>query len=205
MKLVVATRSAHKMREIRKILAPVPGLEVLDLDQAGVDPEAEAAEPFETFEENARAKARFFQMRTGMATVADDSGLEVDALDGAPGVRTKRFAPERGLTGQARDDANNRYLVEQLQGVPPEERTARYVCVAVMLDERGGERVARGEAEGVIVDEPRGVGGFGYDPHFLDPELGRTFAEIPAADKNARSHRGRAFRALARQLAEEEG
>lgn len=204
MELVVATRSAHKMREIRRILADVPDLVVLDLDQVGVtyDPVEEHLEPHDTFEANARSKAEYFHARTGKPTVADDSGLAVDALDGAPGVRSKRFAPDTGLGGQARDDANNRHLVSRLTGVPENRRTARYVCVAVMVADDRPEIVTRGEAEGRIVDEARGDGGFGYDPHFLDPELGRTFAEISEAEKNARSHRGRAFRALAERLRE---
>lgn len=192
------------MREIRRILADVPELEVLDLVEAGVpyEVEEEGLEPYETFEENARSKALWFRDKTGLPTVADDSGLEVDALDGAPGVRSKRFAPDRGLEGQERDDANNRWLVERLDGIPADERTARYVCVAVLVDDEGGEVVTRGEAPGLIVDRPRGDGGFGYDPHFHDPGLDRTFAQISADEKNARSHRGRAFRALAERLGE---
>jgi len=205
-KLLVATRSAHKMQEIRQILVEVPDLEVLSLDDAGVEPspEEERLEPHDTFLENARSKARYFQRRTGLPTVADDSGLEVDALDGRPGVRSKRFAQDDGaadqvLDGQPRDDANNRHLVRLLADVPPEDRTARYVCVAVLLD---GERevAVRGEAEGRVVDEARGCGGFGYDPHILVPELEVTYAELDAEAKNARSHRGRAFRALAERL-----
>ncbi|MEQ9397704.1 MAG: RdgB/HAM1 family non-canonical purine NTP pyrophosphatase [Longimicrobiales bacterium] len=204
MELVVATRSAHKMREIRRILADVPHLRVLDLDEASVvyDPAEEDLEPYDTFEANARSKAEYFHARTGKPTVADDSGLAVDALGGAPGVRSKRFAPDTGLDGQPRDDANNRHLVARLAGVPEDRRTARYVCVAVMVADGRDGIVTRGEAEGRIVEEPRGHGGFGYDPHFFDPELGRTFAEISEAEKNARSHRGRAFRALARRLQE---
>lgn len=192
------------MGEIRRILADVADLRLLDLDEAGVayDPAEEDLEPFDTFEENARSKADYFHARTGMATVADDSGLEVDALDGAPGVRTKRFAPDTGLDGQARDDANNRHLVERLAGVPAEKRGARYVCVAVVVDGSADPVVVRGEAEGRIVDRPRGDGGFGYDPHFFDPDLGRTYAELSGPEKNARSHRGRAFRALAAALKE---
>lgn len=192
------------MVEIRRILADVDDVRLLDLEQAGVaeDPAEEDLEPYETFEENARSKAEYFHARTGLPTVADDSGLEVDALDGAPGVRTKRFAPESGLEGQARDDANNRHLVERLAGVAPEDRGARYVCVAVLIDGEDEPVVVRGEAEGRIVDAARGDGGFGYDPHFYDPELGRTYAEITGAEKNARSHRGRAFRALADALRE---
>ena len=202
MKLVVATRSKDKMREIRRILGAVHGLEVLDLDEAGVpvDPQEDDLEPYETFEENARSKALWFHERCGLPTVADDSGIEVDALDGAPGVRSKRFAPEQELDGLPRDEANNAHLLRLLKGVAPEGRTARYVCVAVLV-ENGKESLAcRGEAPGVILDAPRGVAGFGYDPLFFDPELGRTFAEIDRDAKNARSHRGRAFRALAEQL-----
>jgi XTP/dITP diphosphohydrolase len=208
-KLLVATRSTGKMREIRRILGATPGLTVLDLDEAGFPPDSaeEDLEPYGTFEENARSKARWFFERSGMPTVADDSGIEVDALRGAPGVRSKRFAPDAtdeagGLEGQALDDANNRYLVARLGGVPPEERTARYVCVAVLLQEGAEPIVVRGEAPGVIVDEPRGSGGFGYDPHVLDPELGRTFAELSGDEKDARSHRGAAFRALSERLRE---
>jgi XTP/dITP diphosphohydrolase len=203
-KLLVATRSAHKMKEIRRILSPVSDLEVLDPDAAGVapSPEEDGLEPFDTFEENAASKARWFHARTGLPTVADDSGLEVDALTGAPGVRSKRFAPDRGFEGEARDRENNAHLVERLAGVAPAERTARYVCVAVLIEADGKARTFRGEAPGLILDHPRGRGGFGYDPHFLDPELDRTFAEISREKKNARSHRGAAFRALARHLQE---
>jgi XTP/dITP diphosphohydrolase len=208
MKLVVATRSKHKLREIRAILGAVPGLELVDLNDAGVpeSPEEEAIEAFATFEENARAKAAWFRERTGLPVMADDSGLAVDVLGGQPGVHSKRFAPNpEELEGEERDRLNNRYLVELLEGIPVEERAARYVCVAVLDRGDGKPLTFRGEAEGRIVFEPRGDGGFGYDPHFHDPELGQTFAEIPPEAKDARSHRGNAFRALARHLAGEEG
>jgi XTP/dITP diphosphohydrolase len=208
--LLVATRSAHKMSEIRRILSDVPELRLLDLDEAGIAYEEaeEGLEPFDSFEANARSKAEYFHRLSGLPTVADDSGLEVDALGGAPGVRTKRFAADGGvspetLSGPEVDRANNAYLVERLAEVAPERRTARYVCVAVLVGIGAEPIVARGEAGGVIVDEPAGAGGFGYDPHFLDPDLGRTFAEIEADEKNARSHRGRAFRALAELLRSE--
>ena len=121
MQLVVSTRSQHKMREIREILSPVPDLEILDLDQAGVAYSSveEELEPHETFEENAASKAMYFFRQTGIPTVADDSGLEVDALDGRPGVRTKRFAPGEDLEGEARDQANNVHLLKVLEGRPP--------------------------------------------------------------------------------------
>ena len=202
MRILLATRSRHKAGESRRILAGVGDLELVTLDEAGIPerPEEDAIEAFETFEENALAKARFFQERTGLATLADDSGIAVDALGGAPGVRSKRFAPDRGLSGQARDDENNRYLLERLAEVPQEDRTARYVCVAVLVEPERPARVFRGEAPGIIVPEARGEGGFGYDPFFFDPELGRTFAEISPEEKNARSHRGKAFSALAQAL-----
>jgi XTP/dITP diphosphohydrolase len=203
----VATRSGGKMREIRRILETVPGLVVVDPEEAGLppDPAEGDLEPYDTFEANARSKALWFHRRSGLPTVADDSGIEVDALGGAPGVRSKRFAPDSAsgaaaLQGQALDDANNRHLVASLHGVPPAERTARYVCVAVLVEEGAEDIIVRGEAPGLIVEEPRGSGGFGYDPHVLDPELGRTFAEMSAAEKDRRSHRGAAFRALAERL-----
>jgi XTP/dITP diphosphohydrolase len=207
MKLLIATRSHGKMREIRRILAAVPGLTVLDLDESGLAEEPAEAdlEPYETFEENALSKARHFHDRTGLPTVADDSGIVVDALGGAPGVRSKRFAPDagteaRGLEGRALDEANNAHLVARLTGVSPEKRTARYVCVAVFLQEGHEPLYFRGEAAGVIVDDPRVYGGFGYDPHVLVPASQPTYAELSPDEKDARSHRGAAFRGLAQLL-----
>jgi XTP/dITP diphosphohydrolase len=192
------------MAEIRRILADVPELEILDLEDAGVryDPAEEALEPHETFEENASSKAAFFFERTGLSTVADDSGLEVEALNGKPGVRTKRFAPGDGLEGEARDQANNAYLLHLLQDAPPPERGARYVCVAALVSDTGEIRTFRGEAPGKVLTEPRGGGGFGYDPIILDESSGRSFAELSPEEKNERSHRGRAFRALGAFLKE---
>ncbi|MEQ1857826.1 MAG: non-canonical purine NTP pyrophosphatase [Longimicrobiales bacterium] len=202
MKLLVATRSAHKVGEIREILAGVPDLELLDLDQAGVAKTAaeDDLEPYDTFEENAISKARYYHGLTGLATVADDSGLEVDALGGAPGVLSKRFAPGDGLEGLERDLANNRFLVSKLKSVPPERRGARYVCVAALVEAGRAPSLYRGEASGRIADEPRGQGGFGYDPHVVDPVSGKSYAELSAEEKNGRSHRGRAFAALGAAL-----
>jgi XTP/dITP diphosphohydrolase len=202
MRLLVATRSAHKIAEIRDILANVPDLDVMDLGQAGVakSPAEEHLEPHETFEANALSKARYYHALTGLPTVADDSGLEVDALGGAPGVRSRRFAPVQGLEGLERDLANNRHLVAKLAGVAPEDRGARYVCVAALVEPGRPEQLFRGEAPGRIVDVPRGTGGFGYDAHVLDLESGATFAELSSEAKNARSHRGRAFQALGAAL-----
>lgn len=203
MKLLAATRSDDKLREIRAILAEVPGLEIVSPEDVGLalHPEEDTIEAFDTFEANAEAKAEWFCARTGLPTVADDSGLEVVALNGAPGVRSKRFAPGGDdRPPEARDRANNEHLLRLLRDRPRERREARYVCVAAYIDARGRNRIFRGEAPGRIIDDARGVGGFGYDPHFLDPELDRTFAELTPAEKDARSHRGRAFRALAQHL-----
>jgi len=197
--LLLATRSAHKVQEIRTILSGIPRLTVLDLDDIGLEwrDEEEALEPFDTFEENARSKAEYFHMRTGLPTVADDSGLEVDALGGAPGVRSKRFAPVEGLTGHKLDQENNNYLVERLGALELEKRTGQYVCVAALLGFASQMIVTRGEARGLILTEPRGDGGFGYDPYFFEPDLDMTFAELHPDQKNELSHRGKAFRALA--------
>ena len=203
MKLLVATRSRHKMREIRKILSEVPGVTLLSLDDAGLAPvpEEDDLEPFSTFEENAASKARFFHAKSGLPTVADDSGIEVDALGGEPGVRSKRFAPVTdGTSDDARDEANNRYLLERLSGKPESERAARYVCVVALERGDGKPVMLRGETEGVVTTTPAGNGGFGYDPLFFVPAVGRTFAEISPEEKNARSHRGAAFRKLAELL-----
>ena len=198
MELLLATRSAHKVQEIRMILRGIPGLTLLDLDDIGLEwrDEEEALEPFDTFEENARSKAEYFHTRTGLPTVADDSGLEVDALQGAPGVRSKRFAPVEGLTGHKLDQANNDYLTQQLGSLEIEKRTSQYVCVAVLLGFTDQMIIARGEAKGVILTEPRGDGGFGYDPYFFKPDLEMTFAELHPDQKNELSHRGKAFRTL---------
>jgi XTP/dITP diphosphohydrolase len=192
------------MSEIRGILADVPGLEMLDLDEAGVEyvPEEEGLEPYETFEENASSKAAYFFAKTGLPTVADDSGLEVEALNGGPGVRTKRFAPGDDLEGEARDQANNRHLLSLLEGRSPHERQARYVCVAALAMNGGRMHAFRGEAPGRVLEAPRGGRGFGYDPVILDERSGKSFAELTPEEKNERSHRGRAFRALGEFLRE---
>jgi XTP/dITP diphosphohydrolase len=192
------------MREIRQILVDFPDLELLSLGEAGVEysEKEEGLEPYDTFEENARSKAVYFRKKTGLPTVADDSGLEVDALQGAPGVRTKRFAPGEDLEGEARDRANNAHLLATLTGVPPAERGARYVCVAALARdvEVDTVQVFRGEAPGIVLEEARGEGGFGYDPIILDQASGRSFAQLTADEKNEKSHRGRAFRAMAEAL-----
>jgi XTP/dITP diphosphohydrolase len=205
-KVLLATRSAHKLGEIRAILADgEPGVELVGLEGLGIEPtpEEESLEPWDTFEENALSKARYFRELTGLPTLSDDSGLVVDALEGAPGVRSKRFSPAAiagEVNGQARDDANNRHLLARLTGVPGPERTARYVCVVALIDAIGNEQTVRGEVEGVISEAPSGLGGFGYDPLFFVPELGRTFGDAASEEKHALSHRGRAFKAILPRL-----
>jgi XTP/dITP diphosphohydrolase len=202
-KLLVATRNAGKVREIHEILAAVPGVEVVGLSDLDVpeSPEEDDVEAFDTFEENALAKARYFAAKTGLAALADDSGICVDALGGAPGVRSRRFAPIDEVRGERQDQANNRHLTHLLAGVPDERRTARYVCAVAVAWLGGRELVMTGTCKGVVLREPRGAGGFGYDPLFYIEDEGRTFGEIPAERKHEISHRGRALRAIAQVLA----
>jgi XTP/dITP diphosphohydrolase len=201
--LVVATRSEHKLRELRELLE-LERAELVSLDDLGV--QGEPIEDGETFETNAAIKARFAVHATGLPALADDSGLEVDALGGGPGVRTRRYAGEN-----ATDADNNARLLAALEGLPPERRGARYVCVLALAlpgdaGTRGGQRVAfaRGTCRGRIAAAPRGTGGFGYDPIFepaAEPPGGRTLGLWSPAEKNAISHRARAARRMAPRLA----
>lgn len=201
-RLLLGTRSADKVREIRQILAARPGFHLLGLDDIGLprSPDEDAIESFDTFHESAIAKALFYAERSGLPTLADDSGLAVDALGGAPGVRSKRFSGRADLAGRALDDANNTLLLQRLAGVPADRRTARYVCVAALAFPQRPAFAAIGTCTGLIAGSPRGHGGFGYDPLFLLPDLGATFAELPPGEKHRRSHRARAFQALAAHL-----
>lgn len=186
MKLLLATRNAHKLDEIRRILADVD-IDIVSLDDVPGLPE-ELPEDGDTFEANALQKARFAHQVTGLLTCADDSGIEVDALGGRPGVFSKRFSPE------GTDDGNNRHLLRLLEG--RDDRGARYRCVLALVGD-GVEQVADGRCEGTIGHDYRGTGGFGYDPLFWPAEApGRTMAELTMGEKNAISHRGRAFRKL---------
>jgi XTP/dITP diphosphohydrolase len=197
--ILFATSNLHKVDEVKAILEPL-GLVVRSLaDVPHVPPEPE--EDGVTFEDNARLKARYYAGALGMTVVAEDSGIEVDALGGAPGVYSARYSGAPG-SRDARDRANNDKLLRELARVPDAERQARFVC-AVSMAEPSGEVVleARGTYEGVIAREPRGSGGFGYDPLLYLPDRGCTSAELSAEEKHARSHRGKAFRELARQLA----
>jgi XTP/dITP diphosphohydrolase len=202
-RLVVATRSEHKLRELRELLR-LDRTELVSLDELGIP--GDPIEDGQTFETNARIKARFAALATGLPSLADDSGIEVDALDGRPGVRTRRYAGE-----DATDEDNNRKLLSELDGLPPEARGARYVCVlALGVPPRSGRSgavvitTARGTCRGRIALAPRGTGGFGYDPLFeplQERPGGRTLGEWSADEKNAISHRARAARRMARKLA----
>jgi XTP/dITP diphosphohydrolase len=197
MRVVVATRNRGKLREILPLLAASGlSLELVTIDELA--PDAELREDELTFEGNALAKARQAAAATGLPALADDSGLEVDALDGAPGVFSARYA---GVG--ATDAANNAKLREALRDVPAERRAARYRCVAAFVDPaRGLETWRAGACEGRLLEAPRGDGGFGYDPLFLvAPDFVRTMAEVPLDEKNRISHRAAAFRALAAALA----
>jgi XTP/dITP diphosphohydrolase len=197
--LLVATRSPGKQREVRRLLAP---LAILFPDDAGIaaDPAEDHLELHDTFEGNARAKAEYFARRTGLPTVADDSGLEVFALGGLPGVRSKRWAGSPAA-GAELDRANNDELLRRLLGAPAPRRRARYRCVLAYLPSPGAApEIFEGECAGAILDAPRGSAGFGYDPLFLADDLGKSFGEAADAEKDAASHRGRAFRALRERL-----
>ena len=190
--IFLASRNAKKVAEMERILAPlVDGVRVLGLDDV-----VEYAEPVEdqpTFEGNALLKARAGLAATGLPTVADDSGLCVDALNGMPGVLSARWS------GPPKDDArNNRLVLDQLADVPDERRTAHFTCAVAFCPAPGEEHVVHGEMHGRVVREPRGDGGFGYDVVFeADDRPGVTTAELSVADKDAISHRGQALRALA--------
>jgi XTP/dITP diphosphohydrolase len=198
---VIATRSTHKRSEIQQILAHAAG-SLLTLDDAGVPISADedAIEAFDTFHENAIAKARYFLAMTGKPVIADDSGIMLDALDGQPGVRSRRFSGRTDLTGDALDRANNDLVAATLAQFPEHERSAHYMCVAALAFPDGSTFAALGSCSGMFLLEPRGTGGFGYDPHFLVPHLRRTFGELSAVEKHSVSHRARAFRALAPML-----
>lgn len=187
-RLLVASRNAKKLEELRRILAGA-GIDVLGLDD--VAPFPEAPETGATFEENALAKARDAAAATGLPAVADDSGLTVDALNGMPGVLSARWA------GSAKSDAANLKLVlEQVADVPDERLTAAFVCAAALVRPDGEEVVVRGEWRGTLAREPRGTNGFGYDPIFVPEGETRTSAELSSAEKDKVSHRGRALNQL---------
>lgn len=199
-RIVLATNNEHKASEISNML-DLDDCEIVTLSQAGIESEPE--ESADTFEGNARIKAISARNALGAgypAVLADDSGLVVDALDGAPGVYSSRFA---GTDGD--DEANNDLLLKKLENVPDDERTARFVCTLVFIDEQGLEHVMTGTVEGRIAHGISGSEGFGYDPLFLPDEYGgtKTFAEVPQSEKNLISHRANAVKKLRRILEDE--
>ncbi|MHB1328436.1 MAG: non-canonical purine NTP pyrophosphatase [Gemmatimonadales bacterium] len=201
-KLLVATRSAGKQREIRRLLADA-SVEVVFPDEVNAwETEAEKTlELHDSFQGNARAKAEYFVKQTRLPTVADDSGLEVFSLGGEPGVRSKRWAQVDGST-EVVDAANNALLLRRLAGASETRRRARYRCVLVFYRTPSSiPEVHDGTCNGLITEEPRGSHGFGYDPYFLSDDLGMTFGEASAEEKDRVSHRGNAFRSLLQSLA----
>ena len=208
MKLILASRNQKKIREMEALLSKyVDGVRILSLDDVGFVGDIE--EDGTTYEENALIKARTAMeaaKRCGLVAdeqiapvstgaIADDSGLSVDVLGGAPGVYSARYAG-----GHGDDAANNALLLRNLAEVPAAERTARFVCCIACVFPDGRELTVRGETEGLIIDDARGEGGFGYDPYFYYPPYGKTFAELSADQKNAISHRGKAVEKLAEML-----
>ncbi len=200
MQLLFASSNPHKVREVRQILEG-EGLSVMGLDTLDDVPD-EPVEDGETFADNAQSKAVYYTRVTKRWCLADDSGLVVDALGGAPGVHSARYAGTDGTRAE-RDQANNAKLIRELDGVPPSQRTARFVCAMCLVNPAGTVvAAATGSVEGVIGHTPRGDNGFGYDPLFELPGLGCTSAELPPEKKNALSHRGDAARMIAARIRE---
>lgn len=208
-RVVIATRSSGKVAELIALMSsfgvPVATLAEVDVPES---PDEDALEVFSTFEANALAKARYFSRLTGAIVLADDSGLAVDALEGRPGVHSKRWSGRTDLHGESLDAANNEFLQRSLAVAASTSacasRRARYVCAAACvgcLDDTTVEVVVRGETTGQLLFGPRGSSGFGYDPYFLSDDLGVTFAEATRAEKAVVSHRGRAFKTLMQQQA----
>jgi len=184
MKLLIATHNRGKLKEYQELLDD-PGLELLTLDDVGIAEDVE--ETGTTFDENARLKALTYAQQSGLLALGDDSGLQVDALNGEPGVFSKRYA------GEGKSDAErNAYLLEKLHNVPAQKRTARFRCVIVIADATGKTWTTEGTCEGAIAFESRGTNGFGYDPIFIVQDDGRHLAELSSVEKNRVSHRGRA-------------
>jgi XTP/dITP diphosphohydrolase len=201
-KLLVATRNAGKQREMRRLLAGSPVEPVFPEDVRVPESAAEdALELHDSFQGNAWAKAEYFGRKTGLPTVADDSGLEVFSLGGEPGVRSRRWAGAAGSPADI-DAANNAHLMHRLAGAAEPRRRARYRCVLALYRHRGAlPEFFEGHCPGLITTEPRGDHGFGYDPYFRSEDLGQTFGEASDDAKDQVSHRGRAVRALLQALA----
>lgn len=193
MKVILASKNQHKLTELSAILSQL-GFEIALESEYGLDIDVE--ETGTTFEENSFLKADAVMKASGLPVLADDSGLMVDALDGAPGVYSARYGHK------ASDKERTAYLLENMKDVPEERRGAKFVCVITCLFPDGRKIVARGECPGVITRAPHGENGFGYDPVFYLPELGMTYAELPSEQKNAISHRARALQDFCRKYQE---
>lgn len=193
MKVILASKNQHKLTELSAILSQL-GFEIALESEYGLDIDVE--ETGTTFEENSFLKADAVMKASGLPVLADDSGLMVDALDGAPGVYSARYGHK------ASDKERTAYLLENMKDVPEERRGAKFVCVITCLFPNGRKIVARGECPGVIARAPHGENGFGYDPVFYLPELGMTYAELPSEQKNAISHRARALQDFCRKYQE---
>ena len=193
MKVILASKNQHKLTELSAILSQL-GFEIALESEYGLDIDVE--ETGTTFEENSFLKADAVMKASGLPVLADDSGLMVDALDGAPGVYSARYGHK------ASDKERTAYLLENMKDVPEERRGAKFVCVITCLFPDGRKIVARGECPGVIARAPHGENGFGYDPVFYLPELGMTYAELPSEQKNAISHRARALQDFCRKYQE---
>ena len=195
-RLVLASGNPGKLREFRQMLAPL-GIEVVPQTELGIP---DGDEPHGTFIENALAKARHASHRSGLPAFADDSGICVGALGGAPGVQSARYAGESADSRAGQDRRNNEKLLAELRGKP--DRRAHYTCVIVLVRHAGDPEplIAEGRWRGEVIATPRGTGGFGYDPYFLLPELGRTAAELTPGEKNAISHRGQAMQRMVELL-----
>lgn len=201
MRLLIATRSAGKQREVKRLLAD-SGIDVVIPDDLNLfeDPAEDLLETADSYRANALAKAEHFAKRSALPTVADDSGLEVFYLGGAPGTRSRRWAGAGG-TAEEIDAANNAELLRRLAGAPEIKRAARYRCALALIRKPGAmPEIFEGECAGRILEAPAGTAGFGYDPYFFSADLGKGFGEATDAEKDAVSHRGRAFRALAAAL-----
>ena len=192
--ILLATNNPHKVREYKALLRGIPFTLVTPADR---DLRLAVEESGSTLEENAIAKAREYAAASGLLALSDDSGLEVEALGGEPGVKTARYAGP-----DASDEERNQYLLRKLKGLPLDRRDAVFRCVIAIAEPNGQVRLCEGRAEGYIAMEPRGAGGWGYDPVFLLPALNKTLAELSPAQKNRYSHRGRAGRAAKRLLAQ---
>lgn len=192
-RIVLATKNKGKIKEMRELLAPM-NIEVLSL--ADFSPVDDAEENGATFAENAMLKARYYFAHTGTPCLADDSGLEVDALGGRPGVYSARYSGE-----DATDAANNAKVLREMEGIEKDKRTARFRCAMALVGE-GVELTTDGTCEGALLTEERGQGGFGYDPIFYVPKFDRTLAEMSSEEKNSISHRGAAVRKMADLIAE---